>query len=313
MNALILLLTLHEDTKQNPLLKDFTTPYETPPFNLIKTEDYEPAFNTAIEEAKAEIEAIATSPTEATFENTIVALDAAGERLNRIAEIFFNLNSCLTNEEIQEIAQRVSPKLTEYGHSIYMNTALFHRVRKAFIDGGANLEGEAKERFKEISIELSKLSLTFDKNELAETNNFELHLTDEADLAGLPEGVREAAAIAAQEKGKEGWIFNLQAPSYIPFLRYADNRQLREKIYKAYSRRGFQANEYNNEEIVKRITALRLEKARIMGYNTYAEYALTKRMAKNPENVNFLLQESVVCFILELQICYQLPFPKGGV
>ena len=264
MNALILLLTLHEDTKQNPLLKDFTTPYETPPFNLIKTEDYEPAFNTAIEEAKAEIEAIATSPTEATFENTIVALDAAGERLNRIAEIFFNLNSCLTNEEIQEIAQRVSPKLTEYGHSIYINTALFHRVQKvrencrnldpedsrllestwkAFIDGGANLEGEAKERFKEISIELSKLSLTFDKNELAETNNFELHLTDEADLAGLPEGVCEAAAIVAREKGKEGWIFNLQAPSYIPFLRYADNRQLREKIYKAYSRRGFQANE----------------------------------------------------------------------
>ncbi len=312
MNALILLLTLHEDTKQNPLLKDFTTPYETPPFNLIKTEDYEPAFNTAIEEAKAEIEAIATSPTEATFENTIVALDAAGERLNRIAEIFFNLNSCLTNEEIQEIAQRVSPKLTEYGHSIYMNTALFHRVQKvrencrnldpedsrllestwkAFIDGGANLEGEAKKRFKEISIELSKLSLTFDKNELAETNNFELHLTDEADLAGLPEGVREAAAIAAQEKGKEGWIFNLQAPSYIPFLRYADNRQLREKIYKAYSRRGFQANEYNNEEIVKRITALRLEKARIMGYNTYAEYALTKRMAKNPENVNRFIEQ----------------------
>lgn len=312
MNALILLLTLHEDTKHNPLLKDFTTPYETPPFNLIKTEDYEPAFNAAIEEAKTEIEAIASSPSEATFENTIVALDSAGERLNRIAEIFFNLNSCLTNEKIQEIAQRVSPKLTEYGHSIYMNTALFHRVQKvretcrnldpedsrllestwkSFIDGGANLQGEAKERFKEISVELSKLSLTFDKNELAETNNFELHLTDEADLAGLPEGVREAAAITAREKGKEGWIFNLQAPSYIPFLRYADNRQLREEIYKAYSRRGFQANEYNNEKIVKRITALRLEKARIMGYNTYAEYALTKRMAKNPENVNRFIEQ----------------------
>ena len=298
--------------RKNPLLEDFDTPYQTPPFDRIRMEDYEPAFDAAIAEARAEVEAIASSAEEPTFENTVAALDAAGERLGRVAEIFFNLNSCLTSEEMQDIAQRVSPKLTEHAHSIYMDERLFQRVKrvrdsrpdldtedarllegtwKSFIDGGAGLQGEAKERFKEISVELAKLSLTFDKNELAETNGFELHVTDENDLAGLPEGIWEAAAMKAKEKGAEGWIFDLQFPSYAPFMQYADNRRLREEMYRAYSRRGFQANEHNNEPVVKRMTALRLEKARLMGYATYADYALTNRMAENAETVNRFIEQ----------------------
>ena len=312
MTALILFSATCNEERKNPLLEDFDTPYQTPPFDKIDIEDYEPAFDAAIAEASAEVEAIANSKETPTFENTVATLDAAGERLGRIAEIFFNLNSCLTSEAMQDIAQRVSPKLTEYAHSIYMNDALFQRVKqirdshpvlsteeerllestwKSFIDGGANLQGEAKEKFKQISTELSKLSLTFDKNELAETNGFELHLTDEKDLAGLPEGIREAAALKAKEKGAEGWIFDLEFPSYAPFMQYADNRQLREQMYRAYSRRGFQANEHNNEAIVKRITALRSEKARLMGYATYADYALTNRMAGTPETVNRFIEQ----------------------
>ena len=312
MTALILFSATYQEERKNPLLEDFDTPYQTPPFDHIRIEDYEPAFDRAIAEATAEIDAIANAEEDPTFENTIAALDAAGERLNRVAEIFFNLNSCLTSDEMQDIAQRVSPKLTAHAHSIYMNERLFQRVKrvrdshpaldtederllestwKSFIDGGANLEGEAKERFKEISTELAKLSLTFDKNELAETNGFELHVTDEKDLSGLPEGIREAAAMKAKEKGAEGWIFDLEFPSYAPFMQYADNRQLREQMYRAYSRRGYQANEHNNEEVVKRITALRLEKARLMGYDTYADYALTNRMAGNPATVNRFIEQ----------------------
>ncbi|CCZ10863.1 M3 family metallopeptidase [Culturomica sp.] len=314
MAALLLISMSCTQKETNPLLKDFTTPHHTPPFDLIKTGDYIPAFDVSIEAAKKEIEQIASSAEAPDFQNTIVALDAAGEKLGRVSAIFFNLNSANTNDEMQKIAQEVSPKLTEFSNSIYMNPQLFERVKqvyenkanlnlnpeqttlledtwKSFINGGANLEGEAKERFKAISMELSGLGLKFEENLLAETNDFELLVTDEKDLAGLPESVKEAAVAAAKEKGKEGWLFTLHAPSYGPFLKYADNRDLREKMYRAYNSRCNRANDRNNGEIIRQITALQLEKAKIMGYPTYADYALTNRMASSPAEVNTFLQQ----------------------
>ena len=314
MAAIILLVASCGKTEQNPLLTDFTTPHQTPPFDKIKAEHYEPAFDAAIEEAQRDIDRIANSKEAPTFENTIVALDAAGKRLGDVSGIFFNLNACLTDSVMQDIAQNVSPKLTAYSHAIYMNPTLFARVKqvheqkeklnlnteqttllentwKAFIDGGANLEGEAKERFKEVSIELSKLSLTFDKNERAETNAFELLVTDEKDLSGLPEGVKEMAAMTAKQKGKEGWIFTLHYPSMAPFMKYADNRALREQMYRANASRAYRNNENNNEEVIKKITALRLEKAKLLGYATYADYALTDRMANTPAIVNGFIDQ----------------------
>lgn len=315
MTAFILLLGSCQEKKgDNPLLETFNTPYQTPPFEKIRTEHYEPAFDQAITEAQQEINQIAVSDAKPDFDNTIVALDQAGEKLNTISSVFFNLNSACTNEEMQKVAQRVSPKLTGYSNSIYMNPRLFARVKEiyenkehlqlnqeqqtlledtwnSFINGGANLEGEAKERFRAISMELSQLGLKFDENDLAETNNFTLHITDKNDLSGLPEGAVEMAAMAAKEKGLEGWVFTLHAPSYIPFMKYSDNRELREKMYRAYSSRGNRGNEYDNKEIIKKIVALRLEKARLLGYNTYAEYVLTDRMAQTPEAVNTFLSE----------------------
>ena len=230
MTTLILSITsCSEKQAGNPLLEHFTTPHQTPPFDRIETRHYEPAFDQAIEEAKQEIKAISTSAEAPDFENTIVALDQAGEKLSTISSIFFNLNSACTNEEMQQIAQRVSPKLTEYGNSVYMNPELFARVKKvyesrdrqsltpeqstlledtwkSFIKGGANLESAAQKRFQEIAMELSQLGLKFDENTLAETNGFTLHITDEKDLAGLPEGAVEMAAMTAKEKELEGWL-----------------------------------------------------------------------------------------------------------
>lgn len=313
--ALILMLASCENkTTKNPLLGDFATPYQTPPFDKIKLNDYEPAFDEAIAEAKKDIQQIVENEAAPDFENTIVALDRAGETLNTVSSIFFNLNSACTNEEMQQIAQKVSPKLTEYGNSVSMNPQLFQRVKqvydirhtltltpeqetlledtyKSFIRGGANLEEEAKERFREISMELSKLGLKFDENTLAETNGFTLHLTEASDLSGLPEGTIEMAAMNAKEKGLEGWLFTLHAPSYIPFMKYADKRELREKMYRAYSSRGNRGNEYDNNEVIRKMVNLRLEKAQLLGYPTYAEYVLTERMAQTPEAINVFLKE----------------------
>ena len=232
MTTLILSITsCSEKQAGNPLLEHFTTPHQTPPFDRIETRHYEPAFDQAIEEAKQEIKAISTSAEAPDFENTIVALDQAGEKLSTISSIFFNLNSACTNEEMQQIAQRISPKLTEYGNSVYMNPELFARVKKvyesrdrqsltpeqstlledtwkSFIKGGANLENAAQKRFQEIAMELSQLGLKFDENTLAETNGFTLHITDEKDLAGLPEGAVEMAAMTAKEKELEGLYTN---------------------------------------------------------------------------------------------------------
>jgi peptidyl-dipeptidase Dcp len=297
----------------NPLLVDFNTPYQTPPFDQIKEEHYLPAFITAIELAKADIESIVSNKEEANFSNTILAMEKAGEKLEAISSIFFNINSAETNEQIQAIARDVSPLLTEYSNDIWLNETLFKKVKtvyennnsgldeeqiklledtyKAFVRKGALLTGDKKARYREISKELSKLTLTYGENVLAETNSYKLHITKQDDLAGLPEAIIAAAAQLAKSEEKEGWIFSLQFPSYVPFMKYADNRELRKQMYMAYSTRGNRGNEHDNKDIVKSIVNLRLEKAQLLGFESHAQYVLEERMAKTPDKVNEFLQE----------------------
>ncbi len=288
----------------NPLLQDFNTA----PFSKISNADYKPAIKKGIEIAKAEINALINNVDAPTFENTTVALDFTGEKLNRITSIFFNLNSAETNEEIQKIAQEVSPWLSEFGNDITLNEDLFKRVKhvfdakesldltpeqqmllekqyKSFARNGANLNETDKAELRKVDAELSKLSLKFGENILAETNAFEMHLTDEKDLSGLPESVKEAAKEVAKSKEKDGWIFTLDYPSYIPFMTYADNRELRKKLAIAAGKKGFQQNEFNNEQIVLDIVNLRHKRANILGYKTHAHFVLEERMAETPENV----------------------------
>ncbi|MBN1984845.1 MAG: M3 family metallopeptidase, partial [Prolixibacteraceae bacterium] len=300
--------------QSNPLLGAFNTPYETAPFEKIKNEHFIPAFQESIKAGETEIQAILENKDTPTFENTIAALDNAGRLLGRTAGVFFNLLSAETNEELQTIAQEVSPMLTKFQNDITLNPALFARVKavyeqkntldltaeqqtllentfKNFVRSGANLSDEQKEQFRKISTELSVLSLKFDQNVLKETNRFELHITDEAQLAGLPESAMEAAAGKAKEKEKEGWIFDITQPSYIPFMTYADNRDLRRKMYMAYMSKSFQGNEQDNQENVKNIVRLRLEMAQLLGYKNYADYVLEQRMAMNPAGVYQLLDD----------------------
>ncbi len=288
----------------NPLLQD----YNTAPFTKIASEDYKPAIKKGIEIAKAEIDAIVNTKEAPTFKNTTEALDYTGEKLNRITSIFFNLNSAETNDAIQRIAQEVSPWLSEFRNDITLNEALFARVKSVFDDrknlnlnaeqqmllekqykgfarNGANLNHEKKSQLREIDTKLSKLSLKFGENVLAETNAFEMHLTNEDDLAGLPESVKEAAQQLAKEQNKEGYIFTLQYPSYIPFLTYADNRELRKKMAIAAGKKAFQNNKFNNEKIVLEIVKLRQERANLLGYKTHAHFVLEERMAETPEKV----------------------------
>ncbi|MHC0443372.1 M3 family metallopeptidase [Flavobacterium sp. 3-210] len=296
------------------LLSKFITKHNTAPFSQIKIEDYVPAFQEGIALAKAEIDAIVNNPDEPTFENTIVAMDFSGDILDRLSSIFFNLNSAETNDEMQKIAQEVSPWLSEFGNDIRLNAELFARVKtvynqkdslnlnpeqttlldkkyKSFSRNGANLPEDKKNQLREIDKELSKLSLQFGENVLAETNNFELHLTDEKDLAGLPEGTIEAARLLAKNQNKEGWIFTLDHPSYVPFLTYADNRELRKKMAIAFGAKGFQKNEFNNEENVLKIAKLRHERANLLGYKTHAHFVLEERMAESPEKVFSFLND----------------------
>ena len=292
----------------NILTKYFSTKHNTAPFSQIKNEDYLPAIQEGITLAKAEIYAIIKNPETATFENTIVAMDYAGEILDRASSIFFNLNSAETNDEMQKIAQEVSPLLSEFGNDITLNPELFARVKavydskeclklspeqstlldkkyKSFSRNGANLAEDKKNQLREIDKELSKLSLQFGENILAETNAFEMHLTDEKDLSGLPEGTIEAARSLAKAQDKEGWIFTLDHPSYVPFMTYADNRELRKKLAIAFGARGFQNNEFDNQEIVLKIAKLRFERAQLLGYTTHAHFVLEERMAQSPEKV----------------------------
>lgn len=298
----------------NPLTTKFTTKHDTAPFSKIKTEDFLPAFTKSIELAKTEIDAIANNPEMPTFENTIEALSFAGDTLDRVSNIFFNLHSAETNDDIQKIAQEVSPLLSEFSNDITLNPELFARVKtvyeqratldltveqitlldkkyKGFARNGANLPEDKKEELREIDKQLSKLSLEFGENVLNETHAFQLHITDEKELSGLPEGTIEAARELAKNLKKEGWVFTLDYPSYIPFVTYADNRELRKKMAIASGAKGFQNNELDNQQIVLKIAKLRFERAKVLGYATHAHFVLEERMAENPEKVTAFLQD----------------------
>lgn len=299
----------------NPLLQDFNTA----PFSKISEQDYKPAIQTAIEETKKEIDLIVSNSDTPTFENTTVALDFTGEKLGRITSIFFNLNSAETNDKIQKIAKEISPWLSEFKNDMILNEALFQRVKtvydskdglsltpeqsmllekqyKGFARNGANLNDVEKSTLRKIDAELSNLSLQFGENVLAETNAFEMHLTAEKDVAGLPESVKEAASQLAKENNKEGWIFTLDYPSYIPFMTYADSRELRKKLAVAAGKKAFQKNDFNNEDVVLAIVKLRHQRANLLGYKTHAHFVLEERMAETPEKVlsfsNELLQKA---------------------
>lgn len=298
---------------QNPLLATYHTPHQTAPFHLIKTEHYEPAIQTGMEVHDHEIESIINNPDEPTFANTIIALERSGALLDRITTVFGNLLSAETNDEMQAIAERVMPVLTAHSNNISLNEKLFERIKhvyeskeketlnqeesmllkntyEGFIRNGANLTGEQKERFRQLSAELSVLTLKFSQNNLKETNEYELPLTLEQ-LKGLPESALEAYAQTAKEKGKDNYIVTLQAPSFVPFMKYCKDRKLREQLYMAYNTQCTHDNEYNNMEIVKQLVNIRLEIAQLLGYETVADYVLTRRMAENSRNVYQLLNQ----------------------
>ncbi|WP_299127266.1 M3 family metallopeptidase [uncultured Winogradskyella sp.] len=295
------------------LNKVFHTPYNTAPFSKIKTEDFLPAFKTAIEKAKLEINAIVNNSEHPTFKNTIETLDYSGEELSRISSIFFNLNSAETNDAIQKIAQEVSPLLSEFSNDITLNQDLFKRVKtvynskskleltteqstlldkkyKGFSRNGANLTETEKEKLRNIDKELSQLKLKFGEHILAETNKFEMLLTKESEVSGLPEGAKEAAKQLAESKGKIGWLITLDYPSYIPFMTYADNRKLRRKLSKAFGSKGFKNDDLDNQAIVLKIANLRFQRAQLLGYRTHAHFVLEERMAETPEQVNSFLK-----------------------
>ena len=296
------------NSMENPLLKESSAPFGAPEFDKIKNEHYLPAFEAGIAEAKAEIDAIVANQEEPTFENTIEAMEVSGQTLNNVAGIFFNLMEANTNDEMQQIAEQVSPMLTEYSMYVSLNADLFQKVKavyekkdelglapdqmkllednyKGFVRGGANLSDEDKELYSKWSEELSLITLQFSKNVLAATNAYVLNITDSTQLGGLPEFVKTMAAETAAEKGLEGWAFTLDAPSYGPFLKYSTERDLRKQIWTAYNTRAI-GGENDNTEIVKKIVDLRIKIANILGYETYADYALEERMAKNKLTVN---------------------------
>jgi len=302
------------NAQDNPLLGDFKTPHQAAPFDKIENEDFLPAFNEAIKQGEAEVEAIKNNTATPTFENTVVALDESGRLLGRTAGIFFNLLSSETSEELQKIAQEVSPILTKYQNDISLDPVLFEKIKAVyaqkedldltteqktllensyvgFVRQGANLSDADKGKFREISTELSKLGLTFGENVLKETNSYELLITDKSKLSGLPEGALEAAAGKAKTKDKEGWLFDISMPSYLPFMKYADNRELRKELYLAYGSKSFKGDEFDNQKNVKRIAELRLETAKLLGYSNYADYVLERRMAMNPDGVYGLLDD----------------------
>ena len=316
----------------NPFFETYDTPFGTIPFTKINIKHYVPAVNKGIEEAKSEVDALVSNADAPTFDNVIVALENSGETLTKVTSAFFNLNSAETSDEMQAIAQEISPLLTAHGNEVAMNAGLFAKVKavfegdqsnltteqktlleksyKGFSRNGANLNETDKEKLKAIDSKKSKLSLTFGENVLKESNAFEMHLTDEADLDGLPEGVREAAAaeykVKFKNKSKEksddssnNWIFTLDYPSYIPFMTYSTRRDLRQKMHRAFGSKGFQDNENNNEEVIQEQVRLRAERAALLGYESHAHYVLEERMTKSPSIVfDFLdnIQEKALPF-----------------
>ena len=302
-----------DSLESNPLLQEWNTPYQTPPFSQIETKHYEPAIDYAIEQQRAEIDAIINNPEEPTFENTIVAMEQAGALLNRVTSLFFVLNNSDTSDEMQAIANNITPKLTELGNDISLNPELFKRVKavydkreeleldqqdkqlledtyKGFVRSGALLEGEQQELYRQYSTELSQATLKFGQNALAATNAFALNITDEAKVAELPEFVKEGLKAEAEARGEQGWTVTLQAPSYGPFMTYSSQRDLKEQLYRAYNTRGI-GGDSDNLEVIRTITELRLKIAQLLGYNCYADYVLEEKMAENTATVNGFLNE----------------------
>ena len=298
----------------NILTQKFNSKNNTAPFSEIEIEDYQPAFLENIASARAEIDVITNNPASPTFENTIEALEFSGDALDRLSSIFFNLNSAETSEKMQKIAQEVTPLLTEFGNDITLNEKLFQRIKyvfeqkatlnlsteqitlldkkfKSFSRNGALLSEESKFKLREIDAELAKLKLTYGENILAETNNYQLLITHENDLKGLPEGTIEAAKSLAKSKNIDGYVFTLDMPSYLPFMTYADNRELRKELAIAAGKKAFQNNEFDNQAITLKIAKLRFERANLLGYKTHANFVLEERMAQNPENVKTFLND----------------------
>ena len=303
----------NEAETPNPFLTEYTTPFQVPPFGQIKNEHYLPAFEAGIAEQQAEVEAIVNNDETPTFENTILPFDKSGEILDRVGNVFFNLNECLTDDEIIEIAEQVLPMLSKHSDSIMMNPKLFERIdyvyqhrnemglddqqirvvekyHQDFVRSGAALPADKQEELSKINEQLSTLSLQFGNNLLKENANFKLTVENEKDLAGLPQTSIDAAAEQAKKDGKEGkWVFTLSKPSLIPFLQYAENRSLREKMYKSYYCRGDNGNDYDNKALIKQMLELRLQKAQLMGFDNYANFVLDVNMAKNASTVDKFL------------------------
>ncbi|PKQ69513.1 peptidase M3 [Labilibaculum manganireducens] len=304
-----------EQKTENPFFADYNTPHQTAPFDLIKFEHFEPAFMEGMKQGRAEIDAIANNTEAPTFENTIEAMDKAGQLLTKVSNVFFNLSGSDTNDSIQALSKRLAPELTKYGADIDLNENLFKRVKavyeqknalnldveantllektyKSFVRGGADLDAGKKAKLRAIDEKLSLLTLQFGENQLAENNAFVLLIDNEDDLAGLPESVKAAAAETATAKGEEGkWAFTLDKPSMLPFLQYADNRDLRKKIYMGYVNRCNNDNEFDNKKVLSEIANLRVERAQLFGFKSHADYILAENMAKTPEKVFELLNK----------------------
>ena len=312
--SLFLFCTVNMINAQNPFFEKYNTPHQTVPFDKIKNEHYEPAMLEGIKLHEAEIETIINNPEATTFANTIVAYEKSGKFLDRVITVFGNLRSAETNDDLQKIAQKMIPLLSEHSNNISLNEKLFQRVKAVykqksklsltieqakllddiydgFVRRGANLQGEARNKYRELSKKLSTLTLQFGENNLKETNNFQLVLTQKEQLAGLPEGIVEAAAQTAREKGVEGWVITLHAPSYVPFMTYASNRELRKELYMAYNTKCTKDNEFNTLDIVKDLVNTRMQIAQLLGYKSYADYTLKERMAESSKNVYKLLDQ----------------------
>ncbi len=302
-------------TQTNPLLQKWDTPYGTPPFDKIKSEDYLPAFKYAIEEHNKEIEKIANNKEEPDFKNTIEALEKSGKNLQKISGVFFAVKAANTDKVLDETSKKIMPELSAHSDEVNMNKALFDRVNviyqkkenlnlspeqkkllenkyKNFVRSGINLSEKAQNRLKQINKELAGLQQSFNDNLLAETNDFELWVTNEKDLGDMPENVRQAAREEAEKRGhKTGWVFSLQRPSFYPFMDYSPNRSLREKIFHGYTNRGNNNNEHDNKKVLEKMVQLRAEKAHLLGYKNFAEYVLEDNMAKTPEKVYDLMNK----------------------
>jgi peptidyl-dipeptidase Dcp len=304
---------------ENPFFQPFSTPHGTAPFDKIKTEHYEPAFAARIEEHQAEIDTIIANPQPPTFQNTIEAMEYAGEMLGRVSRVFFNLLYAESNDEMMTISQQISQNLSEHSNNIYLNELLFERVKtvydtrfssglnpeqirlveknyEGFENSGATLSAENKEIYRRLSMEMSQVTLDFGQNSLRATNAFEMLLTSEADIAGLPQSALDAAAAKAREKEKTGWLFDLSAPSFTAFMRYASRRDLRKKLFMASSMRGINGDEFDNTANVEKIVNLRLQIANLLGYKNHAEQVLKYRMAQNEQAVFALLNNLATAF-----------------